>query len=144
MNYDEQVYCLVSPNDRRIAAVGVRLLDRADYLVGVYLFWSSIRNPRQFLRGIVQDFGEARLYAEKNSTYNPGLVCKMSISVPSLALLAEDTEEFRRLHLDLLEMRASNPKPFIALYYDVYKQAWDCHPLLALRCVDSNYSYVPN
>ena len=127
----------------RTEAIGVRLLDRTDYLVGVYLFWNSFRNPRRFLEGVVRDFGEARLYAvDKKSP--PGLVCKMSISVPSLGLLAEDSDDYYRINLDLLEMRASNPKPFLALYYDSGKKLWDCEPLLALRCVDSNYSYIPN
>lgn len=143
MNFDERVYCLKNPLRKGITeAVGVRLLDRADYLVGVYLFWNSLRNPRWFLNGIVRDFGEARLYAlDKISP--PGLVCKMSIDVPSF-VLPEDAPDYYRIKLDLLEMRASNPKPFLALYYDFKKRAWDYDPLLALRCVDSNYSYIPN
>jgi hypothetical protein len=138
MNYDERIYGLVNPHDKHIAAVGVRLLDRADYLVGIYCFWDSFSNPRQFLQDTVRDFGEARLYAmAKNSA--PGLVCKMSIDVPHLIQLPDDG-----LRLDLLEMRASNPKPFLALRYDTAKRAWGARPLLALRCIDSAYSYVPN
>lgn len=138
MNYDERVYGLVDPHKRHYAAFGVRLLDRADFLVGVYLFWGHLRNPKRFLEGVVRDFGEAQLYATTTDRI-PGLVCKMSIDVPNLIHFPDD--DFR---LDLLAMRASNPKPFLALRYDTIRRAWDTKPLLALRCVDSNYSFIPN
>lgn len=143
MNFDERVFCLVSPYESKIGAIGVRLLDRADFLIGIYMFWNDVDDTKRFLNSIVRDFGEARLYSPCK-TSPPGLVCKMSVSVPSLILIGEECPGYYRLKLDLLEIRASNPRPFLALHYDSRKRAWDYKPLLALRCVDSNYSYIPN
>jgi len=143
MNFDERVFCLVSPYESKIGAIGVRLLDRADFLVGVYMFWSDVQDSKVFLNRIVRDFGEARLYSPSKSS-PPGLVCKISVSVPSLVLVEEQCPGYHHLKLDLLEIRASNPKPFLALNYDSRKRAWDYKPLLPLSCVNSNYSYIPN
>jgi len=107
------------------------------------MFWNNFTNPRGFLRSIVRDFGEARLYSF-DKTSPPGLVCKMSVDVPSFAVLSEDFTNYYRIKLDLLEIRTSNPKPFLALRHNSDRGIWDSRPLLALRCVDSNYSYIPN
>jgi len=138
MNFDENAYALISPNDMSIAAVGVRLLDRPDFLVGVYMFWDNFKDARNFLKGIVQEFGEARLYAI-NKNYSPGLVCKMSVDLPHLVRVPDD-----RLQLELLAMRASSPKPFLGLRYSATNGAWAPKSLPALTCIDSNWSYIPN
>jgi hypothetical protein len=144
MNFDERVYCLLNPfRDWSPAGFGVRLLDRADYLVGVYLFWNGVGSPKRFLDDVVRVFGDARLYSlDKNCP--PALVCKMSLDVPNLIVLDEAFHNYRKLRVDLLEMRASNPRVFLSLSYDLNQRRWNHKPLLALRCVDSNYSYIPN
>lgn len=144
MNFDERVYCLLNPfRDWSPAAFGVRLLDRADYLVGVYLFSNSGRDHKRFLDEVVRVFGDARLYSlDKNCP--PALVCKMSLDVPNLIVLDEAFANYFKLRIDLLEMRASNPKVFLSLSYDLNERRWHSKPLPALRCVDSNYSYIPN
>lgn len=144
MNLDERVYGLINPSDpRSIAAIGVRLLDRADYLVGVYLFWEQIQNPKSFLENVARAFGEARLHSFGKGTA-PGLVCKMAIDVPSLVLLDERFEAYQDIRLTLLEMRASNPRPFLGLRFNDKERSWDYCLVPALSCLDSNYSYVPN
>ena len=68
----------------------------------------------------------------------------MSLDVPNLIALDEAFANYSKLRIDLLEMRASNPKAFLALSYDLNGRRWVSKPLPGLGCIDSNYSYIPN
>ena len=141
---DERIFMLVNPKvPERIGAIGLKLLDRADCLIGLYFDWSAHENPREVLREIVGLFGEARFYAP-SQFFEPALVCKMAIDIPSYVALGEKSRDYRKIKIDLLEIRASNPKPFVSLHFNRERNIWDYKPVLSLGCVDSNYSYVPN
>jgi hypothetical protein len=141
---DEKLYCLINPEaSTSIGAIGLKLLDRPDYLVGLFMFWNNVEDPVKFLEEMVKDFGEVRLFAPANF-FHPSLVCKMCIDTPLYVVLDDKSKGFRRFLLDFLEMRASNPKPFISLRFNSERKAWDGKPIPYLSSIDSNFSLVPN
>lgn len=129
VSLDEKIYYLINSDRYKVEAMGVKLFDDEDYLVGLYMFWDNYKNPKHFLKDIVREFGEAYLYAP-NKNSDPGLVCKMNFDEPNLSILVEKAKNYRDIKLDLLEMRASNPKPFLALNYDSKKKIWNYEPVL--------------
>lgn len=143
MNFDERVFCLMNPlKGWTPVAFGVRLLNRADCLVGFYVF-EDFRKGRKLLGDIMSTFREAQIYA-LDSRCKPGVVCKMIVDAPNMIVLDHRFNNFEKLRIDLLGMRASNPKPFLALRYDLGRAKWSYSLLPALACVNSNYSYIPN
>lgn len=144
MNLDERVFCLLNrSNNTTIEAVGLRFMDGADYLVGLYLSWSRLENPTLFLMELLKTFG--KVMQTNLDWHKPGgLACKMSIDVPNLCLLEPEVPYYREIKLELLEIRALNPKPFLALHYDRQKELWIGKPFAPLSCVDSNYGFIPN
>lgn len=144
MDLDERVFCLTSPIEKnQVEAIGVNFLNRSDYLVGLYYAWINFPNPQNFLCEVIKYFGEAKLYTP-NRNLPPGLVCKMAIDVPCYDILDEKAENYRLIKVDFLEMKASNPKPFLALHYDSKKDYWDYRIVPYLDFINPNYSYVPN
>ncbi len=140
---DERVYCVVNLSDScKVEAVGVRLANGSDYLVGSYLFWDKFENPRPILEEMIGLFGEVRLYAPPGSS-RPGLVCKMSFAEPALCLLSGNTKDYKSLKLDLLELRATNPRVFLHLDYDSEKKLWNYKPVLTDPTGISNYNGLP-
>jgi len=59
------------------------------------------------------------LYGESE----PGLVCRIKCKGPehNIGILLDDYKYYRNLKLDLLEMRASDPKPLLSLKYNFRK-----------------------
>lgn len=141
---DERVYCLMNPErPGRIDAMGVRLMGRPDFLVGIYLSWANVKDQKAFLWDVVEVFGEVRLCTLVHG-FPPALWCKMSISVPYLRLLDEKASLFKKIRVALLEIRASNPKPFLGLSYNQETKLWEATPVAQLAGIDSNFDLIPN
>ena len=134
---DEKVYLVtVLSEDNfkpdKIEAYGVKIFDEdEDYLVGVFNFMDRYNNPKKFLKRIARQFGEANLHLLPGET-SPGLVCRMQCKGPeyNIGVLLDDSKDYRNIKLDLLEMRASDPKPILSLKYNLKKNTWDYKPVL--------------
>ena len=145
MSIDERILILLNPKyPERIGAIGLRFSENDDWLVGLYLLYSNQENVREALGDIVRTFREARLYTP-SELFEPALVCKMAIQNPTHAVLEETFSNYRKIKLDLLEARASNPKVFLSLRFDEIRNGLDYRSVVSLKGVDSNYScYIPN
>jgi len=142
VSLDEKVFGLLNFSDGyKLEAIGVRLFDEDDSYVGAYFFGDRYENPKGFLEQNLGLFGEARLYALPGSK-RLGLVCKMKFEAPDLCLLDGKSRNYRELKLDLLEMRASETKPFWFFRYDHEKKIWDHRPVLT-SSLDSNHGHLP-
>ncbi len=141
---DETVYILENRIRGDIDAIGVPMLDsQPNFLVGLYLGWHVVDDQEAFLQEILTSFGDARFFTPDKKLY-PGLVCKMSIETNQLTRLQKNVpDDFHRIRAELLEIRVSNPKPFLNLTYDTDKCLWTYRPITQFS-MNSNCSLVSN
>lgn len=139
---DERVYCLINrARWERIEAMGVKI--GPQHYVGPYMFWNNVPDPCLFLKEAYETFGEVQLYSP-NKEMKPGLVCKWSAYDPFMLPLNHHSQDFKRIQLELLEIRAKNPKPFLSLYQHDRRNFYPLF-LPQLSCIDSNYyGFIPN
>ena len=142
MKFDERIFYMSKSGDAKdMKAAGVRMNNVNNDLVGIYMFWDEYDNPSDFLSNVVRDFGEAKLYGNKIGV-TPSLICKMRTAEQQY-LLKKEEPLYQQLRMDLLEIRASNPKPFLALNYDDKKDLWIPTTKPSFASIDSNYSQLP-
>ena len=122
---DEKVYAFSSINGLgSIEAIGVCHPDgNGHHYVGFYIgnFW---KNKDQILNNVMQSYGDARLYS-LNTLLPPSLACQMEYEGGKI-VLGNDFENYKKIKLDLLEMRAERmPKVFLKLSKKVNMCFWD-------------------
>jgi len=143
MNFENKIYLLANPfRNNKGEAMGINFHDRSDYLVGLYLAWNHFQDPQKFLQDIASDFGQLTLFTPFEGLV-PGLVCKMSITAPSLISVPKEFPAYDTLRENFLEMKNSNPVPFLALNYDLGEKIWD-YKAITCPSIDSSYSFTPN
>lgn len=132
---DEIVYCISDFSKEKdsfnVDAYAVKLFDgHENRFVGLYMFWNNKENeywnPKDFLKGIVDMYGEAKLQ-KLPGEQNAGLVCNLNYKGPedNIEILHPSTTNYNDIKLDLLEMRASDPKPLLSLEYNIDKKMQD-------------------
>ena len=88
MDLDEKIYCLLNPlRDGIIEALGLRLLERADFLVGLYYGWQAYPK-NDFIFEMAGLFVEASFICFQKEA-PCGFASKMSIDFPYLHLLIQ-------------------------------------------------------
>lgn len=128
---DERVFALMNrAQPKVIDALGVIEEGKPGALVGVYFSWNSKGRASEFIHEMGSCYGQA-FFTTLGKEMPPGFVCKMQIAEPMLREVPENDLHFRKLKLDLLEIRASNPKPKLILYYDTARMLWLYKPLIA-------------
>lgn len=136
--FDDTVYVLGSQDAGRMDAAGLRMNGWNYELVGVYFFWDEYNNPCALLKEVVRKFGEARIYGLPEHERGPGLVCKFSADqMPKV--LSPESRGYKKLRMDLLEMRASSPKPYLSLQFEKDFNSWMPTLVPELASLDSNY-----
>ncbi len=115
---------------------------KPDALVGVYFDWANKKNASDLIYELGYCFGEAR-FSTLGSNFSPGLVAKMQITAPLLRQVSEDSIGFKKIRLSLMEIRASDPKTILSLYYDGAKMFWTYKPVSELDYSDTTTGYVP-
>ena len=143
MTIDERILAIRNPEEpRQIDAVGVSMANWNDFLVGL-LFLRNQRDYHDLLSDALAAFGESFLYQQRNAL-GPALACKMAVSGADFHVLTEADEHYPCLRRQLLEIRSSSPRPFIALRYHTEEKAWHYRLVSELGYLNSNYSEVPN
>ena len=128
---DERVFALMNrAQPRVIDALGVIEEGKPSALVGVYFSWNSKGRASEFIHEMGNCYGQAS-FTTLGKEMPPGFVCKMQIAEPMLREVPENDLHFKKVKLGLLEIRASNPKPTLILYYDTARMLWLYKPLIA-------------
>jgi len=143
MTLDEKLYAILNRDSNRVEALGVPMLDRPNYLVGLYFGINYRENPEKDLVDIGNTFGEAMFISVKHNRFQ-GLVCKMSVPFPDLYCVCSETDKDHFIQDSILKMRDDNPKPILALYYNSKNKFWDYKAVPWLSSLNSKFSYVPN
>ncbi len=78
MQLDEQVYIAKSSDLKHVAAIGMRMANWHEFLVGVYFYWNQIADREYLLGAVLKRFGEASLYG-KQREWGHGLICKLDV-----------------------------------------------------------------
>jgi len=130
-NLDERIFALPSRENEEVIE-GLGILDSVQRsLAGIYLSWHKRNTPRGFIQEISDYFGEA-FFSTLDKKFPPGLVCRMKVSGSYLRQLSEETRDYNKIRLSLLEIKANNPKPTLALYYDTARMYWAYKPIMPL------------
>jgi hypothetical protein len=142
MSIDERLFFVATADrDASVEAVGVRMADWHDFLVGVYFFGHGRVDADAFLRDVVAQFREAVVY-QPSSAFRPGLVCKMRVDPDGLRVVEEDDGRYAWLRSDVLEFRVREPRPFVSLGYDAGRRGVVAELLPELGYLRSAYSAV--
>lgn len=128
---DERVFALThKAKSTVIDGLGVIEEGKPGALVGVYYGWTALRNPYEFIHEMAAYFGGEVRFATLDREMPPGFVCKMQLSRPFLRELSTDTKNFKKIQINLLEIRASKPRAELILYQDTAAMLWRYKPII--------------